>query len=246
MDQQSINERDLVDLEIGETGYEHDTKDELATSSRRAKSMLRLASGVLSFDGSDKGDCSTNSYGNSENSNNIELLIDSNVGGQNGEHVPLIEKKPVKEKRKTAKPKKAPKPPRPPKGPILDTADMKLVKEISELAMKKRVRIERMKALKKMKAANSSSSSSSSSSGSSLTAMVVTILFFLIIIFQGIFSQTNSSANIQGSPGPEAAANGLISVQLYRDHLPTYGDAPSSESPNSLERPSGSEVSSAG
>jgi len=93
---------------------------------------------------------------------------------------------PTKEKRKKASNKKAPKPPRPPQAPALDAADHKLIREISELAMLKRARIERMKALKKMKIAKSSSRTSSSSSNtSSLLAMVFTVVFFVVIIFQG-------------------------------------------------------------
>jgi hypothetical protein len=60
----------------------------------------------------------------------------------------------------------------------LDAADQKLIKEISELAMLKRARIERMKALKKVKATKASSNSN-------LFAMVFTILFCLVILFQG-------------------------------------------------------------
>lgn len=90
---------------------------------------------------------------------------------------------PVREKRKKASNKKAPKPPRPPKAPSLDAADHKLIREISELAMLKRARIERMKALKKMKVVKSSSPSSSNTS--SLLAMVFTVVFFVVIIFQG-------------------------------------------------------------
>lgn len=71
------------------------------------------------------------------------------------------------------------KPPRPPRGPSLDAADMMLVKEISELAILKRKRIERMKTLRKVKREKPSSINSS------LFAMVVTILFLVVIIFQG-------------------------------------------------------------
>lgn len=74
----------------------------------------------------------------------------------------------------------AKKPPRPPRGLSLDVADQKLIKEISELLMIKRAR---MKALKKTKAAKGMSASTSSSGN--LIAMFFTILFCMLIIFQG-------------------------------------------------------------
>ncbi|KAL0299851.1 UNVERIFIED_CONTAM: hypothetical protein Scaly_2569100 [Sesamum calycinum] len=92
-------------------------------------------------------------------------------------------KKTKKEKRFSMSAKKPPKPPRPPRGLSLDAADQKLIKEISELARIKRARIERMKVLKRMKAAKVSSASASSSGN--LIAMLFTILFCIVIIFQG-------------------------------------------------------------
>ncbi|KAJ8572784.1 hypothetical protein K7X08_009295 [Anisodus acutangulus] len=83
------------------------------------------------------------------------------------------------ENKKTRKPK-PPKPPRPPKGPSLDASDAKFVKEISEIAIWKRRRTERLKALKKIK------KESGSSSKMNILATVITILFFLVIIFQGV------------------------------------------------------------
>ncbi|KAG5251934.1 transmembrane protein [Salix suchowensis] len=65
--------------------------------------------------------------------------------------------------------------------PVMDASDKKLMKEITELAMRKRARIERLKALKKMRAEKASSSSSS------LSAMFITIIFCLIIIYQGSY-----------------------------------------------------------
>ena len=95
----------------------------------------------------------------------------------------LVEKKKIKEKRKSTSAKKPPKPPRPPRGLSLDAADQKLIKEIAELAMIKRARIERMKALKKMKAVKASPPSSALN-GSSL-ALLFTIFFFFVLLFQG-------------------------------------------------------------
>lgn len=88
-----------------------------------------------------------------------------------------------KEKRKVAKAKKSCKPPRPPRGLTLNASDHKLVKEIAELAILKRARIERIKALKKSKAAKESSSGLSSSG--SMFSMLFTIIFCLVILFQG-------------------------------------------------------------
>ncbi|KAK1387466.1 Galactokinase family protein [Heracleum sosnowskyi] len=85
-----------------------------------------------------------------------------------------------KEKRKVAKTKKCCKPPRPPRGLTLNASDHKLVKEIAELAILKRARIERMKKLK----ASKESSSGLSSSGS-MFSMLFTIIFCLVILFQG-------------------------------------------------------------
>lgn len=79
--------------------------------------------------------------------------------------------------------KKTLKPLRSPQALSLDAAHLKLIREIFELAMLKRARIERMKALKKMKIAKSRPSSSTSS----FFAMVFTVVFFVVIIFQGNF-----------------------------------------------------------
>jgi len=81
----------------------------------------------------------------------------------------------------------AKKPPRPPRPLSLDAADQKLIKELAELAMIKRARIERMKALKQKKNSKilSSSSSTSSSSYGSFFAMAFTVIFLLVILFQG-------------------------------------------------------------
>lgn len=229
MDHNASEERDL---ESGGTGHEDETSRSTISGNKQAKNMVgRLMSGLLGYSGSANGESSASTDSklgtSSENPHdNIELLTDKN-SGQSVELMPLLEKKPVKDKRKTSF-RKASKPPRPPKGPTLDVSDVKLVMEISELAMKKRARIQRIKALKKMNAEMSysspsssslpsspSSPSSSSTSNSSLAAMVVTLLFFVLIVFQGIYSRNSSSASFQGSPEPATAVNGLISIQLY-------------------------------
>ncbi|XP_065863853.1 uncharacterized protein [Euphorbia lathyris] len=140
----------------------------------------------------------------------------SNAGEENSV------KKVVKEKRKkTNNNKKSPKPPRPPRGPsTLGPADQKLIKEITEIAMLKRARVERMKNLKKMKGAKASSSSNSN-----LFAMVFTVLFFLVILIQGMSSSRVTSVNVTGSlASAETPESGLIAVQ--------YGGNPSTGDPN--------------
>lgn len=106
------------------------------------------------------------------------VLVDKRCGGggERGELSPLEKKKleGKKPKKKSCK-----KPPRPPRAPSLDAADQKLIQEFSEVAMLKRARIERMKALKKMKNAKSASS------GSNLFALIITMIFCIVIIWQG-------------------------------------------------------------
>lgn len=104
-------------------------------------------------------------------------LVDKRFGGE--KRVGPLEKKTGAEKPKKKNCKKPPKPPRPPNSPALDAADRKLIKEISELAMLRKARIERMKGSKKMKNARSTSSSIN------LGALIITILFCLVIIWQG-------------------------------------------------------------
>ncbi|KAL4560173.1 hypothetical protein LXL04_032322 [Taraxacum kok-saghyz] len=115
-----------------------------------------------------------------------------------------------KEKRKkSSSAKKPPKPPRPHSGFSLDAADQKLIKELTELAMIKRARIERMKAIMQKKA----SKASSSSTNSSLFAMLFTIIFFLVLLFQGMSCQ-NSHGTIKGSPHTaQINENSLIFIQ---------------------------------
>ncbi|CAN0899982.1 hypothetical protein LINGRAHAP2_LOCUS20583 [Linum grandiflorum] len=93
--------------------------------------------------------------------------------------------------------KKSPKPPRPPSGPSLDAADIKLINEISKLAMIKRARIQRIKALKK----RAKAAKSSSFSNGNLFSILLTVLFFLVIICQGMSSRTTSKYR-QTAPEP--------------------------------------------
>ncbi|KAI5674880.1 hypothetical protein M9H77_05830 [Catharanthus roseus] len=160
---------------------------------------------------------------------NVALLINKNPGRLNEER---SEKEHAKEKLQFANVKRpSSKPPRPPKGPLLDASDVKLVREISELVMKKRARRERIKALKKARAAKLSSSPSSSNN-STIFGMAITVVFFLIIIFQGFSWKNSSSFSLEVSPQPAATVtNSLISVEDFHNRLSSYGISPGSESP---------------
>ncbi|XP_057474739.1 uncharacterized protein LOC130762873 isoform X2 [Actinidia eriantha] len=240
-----LRDRDLfIDLECGVITSEEGTGQSPVLGNRQAKYLsASVANGSVGVE------CHANSYSNlGETSEvvhgNIEVLIGNDSGGEdNGEHVVLVEKKHAREKYKKANYKKAPKPPRPPKGPSLDDADLNLVKEISALAMEKRARSERLKTLRKRKEAKLSSASAASSlslsSPGSLFAMLITVLFFLLILFQGFGSEGRSGVSLQGSPEPPVTTKSLISVQFYYQPSADDGIRPSSESPNHVEQASG-------
>lgn len=76
--------------------------------------------------------------------------------------------------------RKPSKPPRPPKSALPVVIDQKLVKEISERAMLKRAKFARMKAFRKKK------NGKKSSSNGYLFALVITVLFCIIIVWQGM------------------------------------------------------------
>uniref|UniRef100_A0A0E0DLM0 Uncharacterized protein n=1 Tax=Oryza meridionalis TaxID=40149 RepID=A0A0E0DLM0_9ORYZ len=89
----------------------------------------------------------------------------------------------------------------------------KLLNELSELAILKRARIERMKALKKMKNAKQGSSSGN------LFPLIITIIFCLVILWQGFFSQTGSAVSFHGSPESSVRAHSsLISIRFYKNN----------------------------
>lgn len=180
MDQMVTREREVViDLENGRTISEEEVNREPISGVRKARNLLdRVWNVFVSSDGSINSEDGRNSVSNSGET--ADLLIEKKSEGE--ETVGLLVKKTEKEKRKKSNSKVPPKPPRPPRGPSLDAADQKLIREISELAMLKRARIERIKAHKKMKAAKAASSNSN------LYAMVITVLFCLVIIFQGKIS----------------------------------------------------------
>lgn len=215
-----------IDLESGGGTSEEDGSTELASvkNSRTNKRLKRSLGGSLSIDRSIKSKrersvelCSTSSVVEVPNEN-LEVLVDRKSRESGQENVPFLDKKYVKEKRHTTNSRKPPKPPRPPKGPALDAADQKFVKDIAEVAMRKRTRIERIKALRKNKATNLSASSSSSS----LTAMIITLLFFVIIVFQGIRSK--SIVGFQNSPEPALTTNEeLMSVQHNNNLASHFG-----------------------
>lgn len=116
-------------------------------------------------------------------------LAEKKFGGEE-ETLGLVEKKTEAEKPKKKKAgKKPPKPPRPPRAASLDAADQKLIQQISELATLKRARTERMKALMKMK------NSKPASSSSNFWALVITVLFCLVIVWQGIPETSSSSSS---------------------------------------------------
>ncbi|XP_039001444.1 uncharacterized protein LOC120127651 isoform X1 [Hibiscus syriacus] len=196
---------------------------------------LGLENGVTTV-GSDNrvslsGDASNSGSVYQENSRSV---MSANVETQQSKDAK--ENKSVKEKRKSLGHKK---PPRPPRAPSLDAADQKLIREIAELARLKRERIERMKALKKLKAAKPTSPSTSSN----MFAMLFTIVFCLVIMFQGMCSG-GTSASYQGSPLPAGAAQpqGVPSShQFSMNPSAGFQNQPDSESPNLVEQVAGLE-----
>ncbi|KAL9239774.1 hypothetical protein vseg_014063 [Gypsophila vaccaria] len=165
----------------------------------------------------------------------IELLIDkcSACEEDTRDAVPPFEKKNPREQRKKQNLNNSSKPPRPPKGPLLSASDLKLVKELSEMASRKRARIERMKALRKMK------ETKRNTSNSNLSALVITVMFFVVIIFQGVLSGSNAKNELVGSPAPATTNEGFISMQVVSNG-PTNNEMnkPSSPSYNYMEQPS--------
>nr|XP_010921429.1 uncharacterized protein LOC105044989 isoform X2 [Elaeis guineensis] len=217
----------LIDLESGTRSVINGQEASLGSSVGQAKKVLnRVWSGFVSIDGSIKGEESVHS-GNS----NVEgpqanggTLVDKRFGAER--KVGSLENKTGAEKPKKKNCKKPPKPPRPPNSPTLDASDRKLIREISELAMLKRARIERMKALKKMKNGKSFSSSN-------LGALIITTLFCLVIIWQGLLSRGRSTLSFHGSPESSVGTRtALISVQFYHNCSAIGSHDSSSASPN--------------
>lgn len=241
MDHRSARDTDTdVDLESG-LPLSRDESKKVSTpgTANQGKAIFTKISGGF-VGGSLRGEDGPSFYTNESNLSQVSLDLSkvTNKSMMGQDSMNHGEKTPAKEKRKKSSNKKAPKPPRPPQAPSLDAADYKLIREISELAMLKRARVERMKALKKMKAAKSSSSSSHSS----ILAMIFTVIFFLVIIFQGMSSGKSSVASFQGSPLSTGADGGLISVQYQLNPSVSESNAPGSESHNFVQQVAGSDM----
>ncbi|KEH43193.1 uncharacterized protein [Medicago truncatula] len=220
------------DIESGENTSEEDTSNDERDSNSK-NGFPWSWNGVMNLDGSEKGkngieaSCSSSSnfcdvVGVDEC--NLELLVDKGLEHVNGNH--------GKQKIKFTNPRKPQKPPLPPRGPSLDAGDHKFVKELAELALRKRARIKKMNAVKKMKA----SKLPSSSTYTNLSAMVITIFFFLVIIFHGIKSASSASVGLTASPESAVASDeGLISVQYPTNFNTSNGDEPGSRFPSMQE-----------
>lgn len=164
----------IIDMEMGRTLSED---DDVVQGNAVKKKLGRLRSGFLTGSARSTGDL--NSIEDGMNSGeNLKILV-SQVSD---ESLSSLGNKMAKDNRKQKNLKKPPKPPRPPRGPSWETADMDLVRQASELARLKHARNERLKALKMKRAEKASSSSIN------ILAMFITILFFLVIIFQGFLA----------------------------------------------------------
>lgn len=214
---------DYLDIESGGNASEEVVGLELVRSKRPKKKFLSSDLGVfLSSSESLMCKCSIQSSSDLDKSagevmiDSGELKLDINLeGGESRGHMYLAEITYESERHRKTNSRNSLKPPRPPKGPSLDAADQKLVREIVELARKKRARIEQIKAAKKTKA------SKSSSVQSGISAMIITLLFFCVIIFQGISSTTVRKMNSQGSPEPAVATAGdSLLLQYYQSSIP--------------------------
>lgn len=238
MDPKTSPERDLlIDLESGTRSIidEQQRSGDAVSGVGQAKVLNKAWGGFVTTDGLIQGEEAGNSGSHFVAEGRVQNgeSSASKTFGEEEEKAALVENKAGAEKKKK-KGSKPPKPPRPPKSPSLDAADQKLIREISELAMLKRARMERMKALKKMKNAKASSSNSN------LCALVITIIFCIVIIWQGVLSRGCSIVAFQGSPESSVRPRGsLISVQFYRDISTDVRRRSSSASPNNVEQVSG-------
>lgn len=186
MDRDPFEDSDLLlDLETGMVTSEEGTRQDVCIGDNNTQTW--------------NSEVGTNTY--------LEVVINGEKDDECRNLVEKYEKK--KYNNKMNNKKKASKPPRPPKGPSLDALDMMLVKEISTHAINRRARIERTKALRKMREEKLSLSSSKSS----IWAMIFTVLFILVICFQGFCSKGVNNGNFHGSPEP--ARGSMISVQFF-------------------------------
>ncbi|KAK6121097.1 hypothetical protein DH2020_045149 [Rehmannia glutinosa] len=152
-------------------------------SCESSKNLLgRIRSGFMSSESlcesANGGDCAC-SYDKLMISDEISAKNKEQLGKFKEEMINVVHKTMNEEKRKKQKAAKPSKPPRPPRGPSLDASDMKLLKEITVLNLKRK-RMERRRTLKKIK------KEKASSWNSNLFACLVTIVFFLVIIFQAL------------------------------------------------------------
>ncbi|XP_044502460.1 uncharacterized protein LOC123223368 [Mangifera indica] len=206
MDHLASKERHLeADPESAEISEADRTKDTVSANRQTNRIISWIWTGQFSSDASVHGNCG-NLYCNSSKfgeavGENAELMMDKNSEEEGNKKVGNSEKKCMEGKCKKTNSKMSPKPPRPPKGPTLDAADQMLVREIAEIAARKHARIERVKALKKMKAAKASASNST------LLGMIITLVFCIIIVFQGLCSRNSSSLSVLGSPAPAVTAS---------------------------------------
>lgn len=220
-----MNDRDtLIDLESGNnlviSEYSHGTDANFGVGLARAASN-GASNEATKDDRNQHMDCSLPSTeaaarnGDDRKSEGEEKLglLDSSGG----------------EKAKKKRSKKPPRPPRPPTVLPLDASDQKLLNELNELALLKRARIERMKALKKMKNAKHSSTSN-------FCPMIVTIIFCLVILWQGFFSRQAAGVSFHGSPESSVREhNSLISIRFYKNRSSIRPQSSTSAAPNNLE-----------
>ncbi|KAI4349764.1 hypothetical protein L6164_010322 [Bauhinia variegata] len=218
MDNASLRGKDVeFDIESGDNTSEEDISKDLDSCNRQLKNRFSFTwRGLLNFDRSNKHKSRFESCSNSANSDNaladnVELLVDRNLEGEDvEEHSSIAKNNHSKQSNGKTNPRKPPKPPRPPKGPLLDAADQMFVKEIAELASRKRARIKRMEGVKKMKA-----SKATTSSYITLSAMAFTALFLIIVILQVIKSGSGAAAGLMASPEPAVASDeAFISIQF--------------------------------
>ncbi|XP_064949409.1 uncharacterized protein LOC103997004 [Musa acuminata AAA Group] len=239
MDKNSSREKELVfDLEGGENSVireQEGSKDTWCSAGQDNGMLSRVWSSFISIDGPIKGERVVR-LGDSASSS-VELpLIDGEALGDRSvgleAKMGLLEKKVGLETTKKKGCKKPPKPPRPPNSPPLDVTNQKLMKEISEIAMMKRARIERMK--KKVKDANSARINGN------LWALIITILFILVIMWQGVLPSGSSSGRSNGHPESSVETRGgLISIHFYKNASGNTPKASTSMSPNDVEPASG-------
>uniref|UniRef100_A0A7N0T9P8 Uncharacterized protein n=1 Tax=Kalanchoe fedtschenkoi TaxID=63787 RepID=A0A7N0T9P8_KALFE len=158
---------------------------------------------------------------NQETADEVRPLLQNRLENQEDQdHLIYLGIQSVKEKHMKINAKRPPKPPRPPKGPSLDVSDLKLIRELSELALEKRKRIKWLKDVKKMRDFKAASPSSSNSTS---VALIITVLFCLIMLFQGPCSRSCSVVSLQSSPGPIQSPSGedIISIQVLNNLSPS-------------------------